>query len=80
MNTKLLSYYICAGGLSPASACSLVSNSVSGSLHGFRLVDSDWSSCSVPVLFGSFNPSLNSLVRLLKLHLMFKCEPNMYSL
>jgi hypothetical protein len=40
METKMLTCYICAGGLSPAHAHSLVDNSVSGSPQGSRFVDS----------------------------------------
>ena len=76
METKLLICYICAKGLGPACAHSLVGGSVSERLQGSRLVDS----VDLPVESLSFCPfrplnlSPNSLVRLPELHLMSEYE------
>jgi hypothetical protein len=60
MKTKLHICYVCAGGLNPVHACSLVGGSVSGSPQGSRVKWFCWSSSGVLILLGPsiFPPTL----------------------
>jgi hypothetical protein len=69
---ELHTYYLCLWGLNPAQVCSLVGGSDSEIPQGSSLINC-WSSCVVPICFGSLNSFPNSSIRVPDLYSIFGC-------